>query len=97
MYGPDQDEAALRGCACAFRVYSAQQVCDFLPLISESQDIETSFRRRRGNGCAGAGNGCAIDARLLHAALDEDDSNDRPAELGVTDSLWVTTQKLLLK
>ena len=28
---------------------------------------------------------------------DEDDSNDRPAELGVTDSLWVTTQKLLLK
>ena len=50
------------------------------------------------SGCACAfRTGVLIDVRLLQAALDEDDTNDRPPELGLTDSLWVKTRKILLK
>lgn len=49
-------------------------------------------------GCACAfRKGILIDVQLLQAALDEDHSNDRPAELGLSDSLWVKTRKVLLK
>jgi hypothetical protein len=37
------------------------------------------------------------DAQLLRMALDEDDSNDRPSQLGLGDSLWFKARKLLLK
>jgi hypothetical protein len=59
--GPDSDELALRGCACALRT---------------QQDV---------------------DAQLLRMALDEDDSNDRPSQLGLGVSLWFKARKLLLK
>ena len=50
------------------------------------------------SGCACAfRKGVLIDVQLLQAALDEDDTNDRPPELGLTDSLWVKTRKVLLK
>jgi hypothetical protein len=38
-----------------------------------------------------------VDAQLLRMALDEDDSNDRPSQLGLGDSLWFKARKLLLK
>ena len=49
-------------------------------------------------GCACAfRKGVLIDVQLLQAALDEDHTNDRPAELGLSDSIWVKTRKVLLK
>ena len=49
-------------------------------------------------GCACSfRNGQRVDAALLHAALDEDYSNDRPPELGLGDSAWFNVRKLLLK
>ena len=50
----------------------------------------------RGIACA-LRNGFEINAHLLRAALDEDDTNDRPPELGLADSLWIKTRKVLLK
>lgn len=50
------------------------------------------------SGCACAfRKGVFIDVQLLQAALDDDNTNDRPPELGLKNSLWVKTRKVLLK
>lgn len=50
------------------------------------------------SGCACAfRKGVLIDVQLLQAALDDDDTNDRPPELSLTDSLWLKIRKVLLK
>jgi len=91
--GPD--ELALRGCACAFRNstynHTEQSVVDAKLLLMALDEDDSNDRSVFGRQTRHFW-GCFLTAAFWYTL-----GENRPAELGLGDSLWFKTRKLLLK